>query len=199
MPWHTKTLSQTCRELKTSAEGLSSAEAGSRLKDYGPNRLQVKGDSLWKILFEPFRSIFTVVLLAAAIVSLLSRELLDAGIIVVILLINALIYYIQHYAAQRVLRSLRRFTVRNVRVLRDGDVLNVSSEQLVPGDVILLSEGEQIPADARVLKPDNLQTNEASLTGESLPIAKHAAKLALNTPIYERHIMLYQGTYITSG
>ncbi len=199
MIWYKETTQQLYDILETSEKGLSKTEASSRLEKYGQNQVAIKKDSIWKIIFEPFRSVFVAILGAAAIISLLSHELLDAAIIGIILLVNSGIFYSQQYATSRVLRSLKKHSIQQVNVIRDGIEIVISSIYLVPGDIVILNEGERVPADARIVHTDNLQVNESSLTGESVPVHKHASTLESQKQIYEQDNMVFQGTYILSG
>ncbi|HEX9153714.1 MAG TPA: cation-transporting P-type ATPase, partial [Candidatus Saccharimonadales bacterium] len=199
MIWYKEPLEKLYDVLETSDNGLAKNEAIRRSKKYGPNQLAVKKDPLWRIIIEPFRSVFVGVLAAAAIVSLLSHEQLDAVIIGTIILINTVVFYTQQYATTRVLRSLKKHSVQKVTVLRDGAKIVIPSVELVPGDIIFLSEGERVAADARIVHTDNLQTDESSLTGESVPVHKHASTLETTKQIYEQDNMVFQGTYATGG
>ena len=199
MIWYKEKTEQLFEILETSNKGLSQAEASSRIKKYGENQLVIKKESIWKIILEPFKSVFVAVLVVAALVSLLSHESLDAVIISVIIMVNACIFYSQQYATTRVLRSLKKHSIQQVRVLRNGEETSISSVYLVPGDIIALNEGERVPADARIIHTDSLQVNEASLTGESVPVHKHASTLEVTKQIYEQDNMVFQGTYVLAG
>lgn len=199
MVWYKENTEQLYEILDTTDGGLSRAEAAARLRKYGLNQLAIKKEPLWRVIVEPFRNIFVAVLGAAAIVSLLSHESLDAAIIGVIILINATIYYTQQYATTKVLRSLKKHSIQQVTVVRDGKDLTVSSVNIVPGDIMVLSEGERIAADARIVHTNNLQVNESSLTGESTPVHKHASTLETTKQIYEQDNMVFQGTYVLAG
>jgi len=199
MQWHAKTIEQTYQELVSSDKGLAVHEVRKRLKHYGQNRPMLKKDPFWKLIIEPFRSLFVGVLIVAGVVSALTHETLDSVIILTIISINAAIFYTQQYATNRVLRSLKKKSVQKVHVLRDSKRKTVSSLKLVPGDIIFLTEGERVPADARLVQVDNLQLDESALTGESLPVYKTVSTLGSDTPIYERHNMVLQGTYILAG
>ena len=199
MIWYKENTEQLYEILETSENGLSKAEASDRLKKYGQNQLAIKKESIWRIIVEPFKSVFVAVLAAAALISLLSHEPLDAVIIGVILIVNSVIFYSQQYATSRVIRSLKKHSVQQVSVLRDGVEIEISSVNLVPGDIMILSEGERVPADARIVHTDALQVNESSLTGESVPVHKHASTLESVRPLYEQDNMVFQGTYIISG
>lgn len=199
MLWYKQNIDQIYTILKTSENGLSDGEASKRLQTYGPNQLKFHKESLWQIILEPFKSIFVIILIAAALVSLLSKEILDAVIICLIIVVNAIIYYSQRYVTTKVLRSLKKQRVQQVNVIRGGSRLIIPAADLVLGDVVMLNEGEKIPADARILHTDNLQIDEASLTGESVPVHKHFSTLVSDKQIFEQDNMVFQGTYITTG
>lgn len=197
--WHALGVKQIFSELQSNQVGLGENAAQDRLKQYGPNELSVKRTSLFRTIIEPFTSAFVLVLLAAAVISVFSHEVLDAVIIGTVIVINAAIFYIQSYMTSRVLRSLKKHSQQTVQVIRDGASQEIDSKYLVPGDVMVVGEGQRIPADGRVFESDGLQLDESSLTGESLPVAKNSATLAPNKAVFERHNMLYQGTYVLSG
>ena len=176
MIWYKENTEQLYENLQTSEQGLSSAEVTKRLKEYGENKLAIKKDSIWKIILEPFKNVFVAVLVIAALVSGLSGHVLDAIIIAVIITVNSGIFYSQQYATSRVLRSLKKHSIQQVTVVRNGLPTTVSSLFLVPGDIIELSEGERIPADARIVHTDSLQIDESSLTGESVPVQKKSGR-----------------------
>lgn len=199
MIWYKENTDKLFEILQTNDLGLSSNEAKIRLKKYGENQIAVKKDPFWKIIIEPFRSVFVGVLALAAIVSLLSHEPLDATIIGIIITINSTIFWSQQYATSRVIRSLKQHSVQKVTVIRDNKETEISSIYLVPGDIILINEGERIPADARVIHTEDLQINESSLTGESVPVHKHASTLESTKQIFEQDNMVFQGTYVLAG
>lgn len=199
MIWYKQNVDELFEILETNDQGLSSTEAHSRLDRWGPNQLAIKKEPLWRVLVEPFRSVFVAVLGVAAVVSLLSREPLDAVIIGSVIFIDTTVYYSQRYATNRVLRSLKKHDKQNVTALRNKEQAVLSSTELVPGDIIFLEEGERVPADARVIHDDNLRVDESSLTGESTPVHKNASTLDSHKQIYEQDNMLFQGTFVTSG
>lgn len=199
MTFYTKTVEDTLKTLKTSENGISTDDFKMRLKEYGRNSLQVKGESWWRKLTEPFRNVFMAVLIFAAILSAVTDHALDAVIIIVIIAISAGIYYVQRFSTEKVLRALKRHDAQQVRVLRDGTEVRVESEELVPGDIILLNEGEKVPADARVMHADSIRSDEALLTGESAPVAKYNHALKGEKAVFEQTNMLFQGAYIVSG
>lgn len=199
MTWYQLTHEALYKELETSEQGLTKQEASARLEVYGPNQLSIHKDPWWRVILEPFQNVFVAVLAVAAIVSLVSHEALDAAIITAIIVVNAIIFYTQHYATSRVLRSLKKHSIQKVTVLRDNNQMVISSVDLVPGDIIFLNEGERIAADARIIHADALQLDESSLTGESTPVRKNASTLAKAKQIYEQDNMTFQGTYVTAG
>jgi Ca2+-transporting ATPase len=199
MIWYQATQEEVFKVLETSEDGLASRTAESRLKQYGLNQLAAKRETLWRVIIEPFRTIFVAVLGVAALFSLLTGHPVDAVIVSGIIIVNAIIFYTQYYATTRVLRTLKNKTISKVKIIRDGKELTITSLYLVPGDIIILSEGEKIPADARVIHVQDLQVNESSLTGESVPVHKQSSTLKRNHQIYEQDNMVFQGTYVISG
>lgn len=199
MVWYKQTTKRLFEILDSSDTGITNKEANERLKKYGPNQVAVKKDPLWRIIIEPFKSIFIAVLALAAAVSLISHEPLEAVIVGAIIVINSVIFYTQQYATTRVLRTLKKQGMQQVAVVRQGAVIDIPSVDLVPGDILHLTEGERIPADARIVHVDHLQIDESALTGESVPIHKHASTLFASKPIYEQDNMAFQGTYVVSG
>lgn len=181
-------------------DGISAHEASLRLKRYGRNELSTKKTPLWRRLVEPFTSYFVIVIIFAAILSLIKREWFEAVIISIIVVVNALIYYFQQISANRAMKSLMSQGRQKVTVLRHGKADEVVySEELVPGDVVRIFEGMKIPADGRIIDSNHLQIDESLLTGESLPIHKHAGAIAGSKQIYDQENMLFKGTYVHSG
>lgn len=197
--YYDKTVRSTLSELDTSEHGLSQEMANERLSMHGRNAITVKGESFWRKLVEPFANVFMAVLFVAAAISLLQQEYLDAGIIIAIMTISALIYYAQRYSTEKILRSLAKHQAQNVDVVRDGTTTTVDSELLVPGDIIILSEGERVPADARLIDVDNVRVNESMLTGEAEPISKQTDALRGKKETYECSNLLFQGSFLVSG
>lgn len=181
-------------------DGISSHEAAKRLKVHGRNELTVKKTPLWKRLVEPFTSYFVIVIIFAALLSVLKKEWFEAIIISIIVVVNAIIYYFQQISASRALKALMSQDRQKVSVLRPGAKDEVTLiEELVPGDVVRVHEGMKIPADGRVINANHIQIDESMLTGESLPVHKHAAALASTKQIYDQENMLFKGTYVHSG
>lgn len=199
MRYHAKTTKETLQKLKSTEQGLTAKEAEKRLAIYGKNQMRVQKQPLWRVIIEPFANAFMLVLIVAAVLSIIHHEPFDAGIVIIIMVVNALIFYAQTYSTQKVLRTLERKSEQKVSVLRNGMEAHVNSTFIVPGDIVLLSEGEKIPADGRLLQSDQLRVNESQLTGESEPITKQLTPVQNDAPIYERSNMVYQGSFVVGG
>lgn len=179
--------------------GLSADEAQTRLEQYGRNELTAKKESWLKRLLEPFASVFVGVLLVAIVLSIIEGQHFDAVIIGVIVGVNAMIYYAQQYSVGRVLKTLKQQDVSYVHVLRDGQTVRIASEELTYGDIVHVEEGMKVPADGRLIDANQVQADEALLTGESLPVHKQAAALHGEQKVYDQRNMLFKGTYVKSG
>jgi len=200
--WFSLNTADALHRLKTDPDkGLRSSEAERRLEQYGPNELQERGaKSAWWILWEQVSASMMVILLAAAAISALLGDFKDAVAILVIIVINVLFGFRQEYKAEQAMAALRRLTVPDVKVLRDGSIREVSARNLVPGDIVHFEEGALIPADCRLVDQIRLQVQEAALTGESAPVEKDSKPaLDTDTPLAERRNMAYMGTAVTYG
>lgn len=199
MQFYSKTVPESLKDLDVCESGLSNIEAEERLIQYGLNVIKVKGEPLWHIIIEPFLDIFMVVLLFATAISLFYGDFLDAIIIITIITIDIIIYYVQRFSTERVLRSLRQQNALLVEVLRENKSIMIDASLLVPGDIVLLNEGDKIPADARVLTSNSLRVDESQFTGESLPVEKQIEPLADGKEIYDQSNMVFQGSYVVGG
>ena len=199
--WHTQPAETVCSHLKTTAAGLSGTEAAARLTEYGLNELQAAHRvSPWALLFEQFKNVMIVILLVAVALSAALGHNAEAIAIAVIVLFAVLLGFVQEYRADRAIEALRQMAAPTATVLRDGIETELPARNLVPGDLILLRAGDKIPADARLIESINLQIEEAALTGESVPVEKHAAALANDeSAIGDRKNMAYAGTAATYG
>lgn len=199
--FHTKSASEVLTELHSSPTGLQLREAESRLKELGPNKLpEGKIDSLLKIFLRQFQSPLIYILMGAAVIVYFTGHFTDAAVVFFVLVFNAITGSIQEGRAQSTLAALKKYAGSSATVLRGGKEDIVSDEVLVPGDVIVLQEGEKIPADCRILECQNLQINEAGLTGESEPVRKQAEPLAnAEATVADQTNMLFKGTYIVGG
>lgn len=180
--------------------GLSSTEAARRLTFAGPNQIE-SGEkvSTLMILLNQFISPFVLLLALAAGLSFFFEEWLDGIAIVAVMVINAVIGFFMEFQAERSMEALKKLTIVPARVLRDGKMVELSSEELVPGDIIFVEGGDMVTADARLIKSTQLQTDESALTGESLPIQKRVVDLSDDISLAERLNMLYKGTFVTNG
>ncbi|MDD5679078.1 MAG: cation-translocating P-type ATPase [Kiritimatiellae bacterium] len=200
--WWTLAVETCLTQLKTdAAHGLSDEEAQRRLAATGPNMLVEHGaKSPWVILAEQFTSIMVIILIIAAVVSAFMGEFADAIVIGIIVILNALLGLTQEYRAEKAMAALKRMAVPTVKVRRGGDVREISSRDLAPGDIVILETGNLVPADCRLLEAVNLRIQEATLTGESEPVEKNTESLAgASIPIGDRRNMAYMGTIVTYG
>jgi Ca2+-transporting ATPase len=180
--------------------GLSTREAGARLQQFGPNTIRAERQTRSLILFgRQFASPVIWLLLAASGVSALAHEPVDALAIVAIVLLNAGIGFAQEHRAERAVLALRSMTARRARVRRDGRISLVPAATVVPGDALVLEAGDVVAADARLLTAHALTTNEAVLTGESVPVEKDAAEAPADAPMAERSDTVFMGTSIATG
>jgi len=199
MLYYHRSIEATYKELRTGPDGLLRREAHERLETYGPNSIKIKGDPLWRKLAEPFMNVFMAVLFLAAVISLFHHAILDAIIILVIMATSAIIYYVQRFSTEKILRSLQKHTSQRVEVIRGGETIYIDDADLVPGDIIQLNEGDKVPADIRLTIANALRVDESVLTGESEPMKKHSDTLDEGKEVYEQTNMLFQGSFITSG
>ncbi|GAB4149185.1 MAG: cation-translocating P-type ATPase [Candidatus Promineifilaceae bacterium] len=200
--WYNMEASAVVAEFKTNIEtGLSNAEAQRRLQEYGPNELIDRGiKSIWSILWDQIREIMVVILIISAVVSALLGESNDAIVILLIVILNTILGFSQEYRAEQAIAALKKLAVPNVRVLRDGQVQEISARELVPGDIAVLEAGNLVPADGRVVQSVNLRIEEAALTGESHPVDKKPDVIKQHkVPMGDRMNMVFMGTVITYG
>ncbi|NLW16528.1 MAG: calcium-translocating P-type ATPase, SERCA-type [Firmicutes bacterium] len=186
--------------LESSEQGLSTVLAEQRQKRFGPNLLQqTPPPSLWQIFLGQFKDFMTLVLLVATLISGLLGEYADALSIIAIVLVNALLGFIQEYRAEQAIAALAKLNSPHVDILRDGQELTVDVSELVPGDLVFIQAGMRVPADMRLINAVALEVDESPLTGESLPVRKAAEPMPPNAPLHERASMLYAGTLVTRG
>jgi len=188
------------QKLESSPKGLTKHEAEKRLHHYGLNELKEEAPiKPWRILLEQFYSPLVWILLAALIVSILLGETIDAIIIGVIIILNAILGFVQEYKAEKAIDALKKMVSLKAKVIRDDQEIIIDSKHLVPGDILILETGDKIPADARLFEIHVFQTQEAPLTGESLPVKKNIDTLEKETPLADRKNMVYSGTIVTNG
>ncbi|WP_051585821.1 calcium-transporting P-type ATPase, PMR1-type [Caldanaerobius polysaccharolyticus] len=182
-------------------DGLSQKEAESRLKTYGPNELVKKTEISPLMLFlEQFKNFIVIVLLIATAISYFLGEVADAATITVIVIMNAILGFIQEYRTEKSLEALKELSAPHATVLRDGKQMVIPARELVPGDVIILKAGDNIPADCALIEASNVQTNESILTGESIPVEKKPAEYRSNfIEKAKKDNILFMGTTMVSG
>lgn len=181
--------------------GLTEEEAAARLAQYGPNELlKQSGPTIWQKLVAQLKNFLIVLLLMAAAISLLLGEGSDAIVIFFVILLNTVLGIVQELKAEKALAALESLSAPTAKVYREGKTREVPASQLVPGDLILFNAGAFIPADGRLVTAENLQVNEAALTGESAPVEKDATFIAgEKTPVAEQKNMVFKGTVVTFG
>ncbi len=201
MSWHQKTRDEIYTLLKSSERGIPSEESEKRLQEYGPNELkETRKRTLFMMFLDQFRDFMIIVLIAAAVVSGLMGELIDTVTIVVIVVLNAIIGFVQEYRAEKAMRALKEMAAPVALVLRDGKRVTIPAWELVPGDVVLLEAGRIVPADIRLMETAQLKVEEAALTGESVPVEKTTETLKeQSVPLGDRKNMAYKGTIVSYG
>ena len=168
-------------------EGLRREEAEARLKKFGANEIDDRSNRAVKILFRQFQNFLIIILAFAALVSFIVGESLNSAVIFFIILFIVALGFFQEYKADKALQSLKKMLSSAARAVRDGKTVSIPARQIVPGDMIVIETGDKIPADAKIVESYNFETNEAALTGESMPIKKRAGK------------MIFGGTSCVSG
>lgn len=200
MNYYQRTTDESLTSLDTSLDGLSEAEVTQRKEKFGLNQLQTEVKiNKWKLFINQFRSFIVYIMLFAVVLSFFLQEYADATVITLILIANALIGYYQELGAQKSLEALKKLSVVNAKVRRNNKVIQLDSSELVPGDIISLEAGDKVPADARVLEASSLKLEEASLTGESLPVEKNIAAIKENVEIGNQLNMLFSSTTVLGG
>ena len=200
--WHFLPPEKVVQALRVNpSQGLSEREVALRLARYGPNTwTQRKSDSLFRLIIRQLANPLMVVLVGALVITLILQEWVDAVVITLALLINTIVGTLQEWKASEAFEALQREVKHEAIVRRNGSVRRIPAEQLVPGDIVLLKEGAVVPADCRLLQSEELRTNESSLTGEWMEVAKDAAaSLAPDTPLAEQATMVWAGTTVTQG
>lgn len=201
MRWYQMEAKEVFQALKTSEQGLTEVEAKKRLEIHGLNKLpEAEGISRLKIILHQFTSPLIYILMVAAVVTTLLGEYIDTGVIVAVLMLNAIIGYFQEYKAETSVRALQSMVVPKAKVIRNGRELEIPSEGLVPGDIVLLASGMRVPADLRLLKTTELRIEEAALTGESVPVEKKTGPIAEeNLTPGDQTNMAFMGTVVVNG
>lgn len=200
--WYQLPLGEVLQQLNTVAStGLTQAEVTRRLEQYGPNALvEQRLKSPWKILLEQLLNVMTIILIVAAVISFFLGDWLDAVVILAIVVLNALLGFRQEYKAEQSMAALKQLAVPVVKARREGQVKEIPSRDLVPGDIVLLETGNKVPADGRLVESANLRLEEAALTGESEAVEKNAAVVyQTEESLGDRRNVVYMGTVVSYG
>ncbi|MBI5298262.1 MAG: cation-translocating P-type ATPase [Chloroflexi bacterium] len=199
--WHALDAADVLAHLQVQADGLTSAEAAQRLAKYGENQLyEAPRASFWKTLWDQLNNFVVILLIVASIISALLGDYVEAAAILAIVVLNSVLGIFQERRAEEALAALKRLAAPDAQVIRDGHRQPVPARSLVPGDIVYLEAGNYIPADVRLLEAINLRIEEASLTGESLPVQKNAASVMdKNVPLGDRKNTAFMGTLVSYG
>ena len=206
MNFYSKNIKSIYEELKSGKDGITEVEANKRIKKYGMNILvEAKGKSKLTIFLNQFNDMMIIILLIVAVIMgiyglFYSHDYTDTIVIVVVVLINAIMGFVQEEKAEVTLESLKKYSVSRTKVKRKGKIKTIDSRYLVPGDIIILEAGDQVPADARIVSESNCLVDESPLTGESVPVKKSALALKdTKLQIQDQSNMLFSGSSITNG
>ena len=201
MDYHVAAVAAVAQELQANPAGLDAATAKQRLAKHGPNVLaDAKKKTVWQLLLHQLADVMILVLLVAAGVSVAMGEWKSAYVILAIVVLNAVIGFVQEYRADKAMEALQKMATTQAQVLRDGQTVEIAAAELVPGDVAVLEAGDVIPADVRFLETHALKVDESSLTGESANVEKNPDPLpAGEHPLGDRLNMGYKGTFVTNG
>lgn len=198
--WHSQPVNSVFKELQCDSRGLSSAETKSRLEKFGPNQIpSSKGESSIKRFLLQFNNMLIYILLIAGLISALLTEWVDAGVIFGVVLINAIIGFVQEGKAEKALESIRSMLSPKANVIRDAHQVSINAEEIVPGDIVALQAGDKVPADCRIVHSRNTRIDESILTGESVPVEKDSEPVEESAALGDRKSMAYSGTLVTFG
>lgn len=199
--WHQLDSNEVAQKLESSETGLASEEARRRYAQYGPNELiEKKRKSLWMMFFDQFKDFMIIVLIAAAFVAGVIGEPADSIAIAVIVMLNAVLGFVQEYRAEKAMDALKKLAAPSAVVIRDGQAASVAAAQLVPGDLVILEAGNVVPADIRLTEAVQLRIQESALTGESVAVEKDSRSIEeADLSIGDRKNMAYKGTLVTYG
>lgn len=198
--YYNKSIQESIKSLDSKKDGLSKAEAQKRLEEYGKNTIKRKRKfRLLKNLVSQFNSFLIYILMIAAAISFFIGHNLDGFVISAIVLLNATIGFFQQNKAENTIQKLKKLIVPRVAVMREGKRIEISSEELVPGDIMLLEAGDKISADARVIEEENSGVNEAALTGESLSVSKQSSVIKKDVSLADMKNMVFTGTQLVKG
>ncbi|MGD8576967.1 MAG: cation-transporting P-type ATPase [Thiohalophilus sp.] len=198
--WHTLSAEEIFKHFEVTESGLDETEAKSRLTTYGENRLKInQAESAWRRMLRQFHNLLIYVLVGAGMVTLGLGHWVDSGVIFGVVIINALIGFIQEGKAQKALAAIQHLLTREARVRRGGNLKTIDAGLLVPGDIVVLQSGDKIPADMRLFRARQLRIDESLLTGESSPVEKNMTATLPDSLLADRSGMAYSGTLVTYG
>ncbi len=198
--WHNLDKEKILRVLNSRLQGLTIEEAKVRFSECGPNVLkEAKKTSALALFLEQFKSFLILILLLATVISVIIGEVVEGLIILSIVIMAAVLGFIQNFRAEKALQALKKMVAPLARVIRDGKEQEILAQELVPGDIILVNAGARLNADCRLLEAMSLKVDEAVLTGESVPVEKTAEAISQDVPLSERHNILYTGTSVVYG
>ncbi|MDY6980784.1 MAG: cation-transporting P-type ATPase, partial [Pseudomonadota bacterium] len=198
--WHALTSTDVFKHLASDEQGLNESEAQQRREQYGPNQLRAQQiEPAWRRLLRQFNNVLIYVLLGAGVITLLLGHWIDSGVIFGVVIINAVIGFVQEGKAQKALAAIQQLLTRQARIRRNGQIQTVDATQLVPGDVVLLQSGDKVPADLRLFKSRQLRIDESLLTGESIAAEKSSEPDKPECLLADRASMAYSGTLVTYG
>ena len=198
--WYQCTGEEVLSRLETTRQGLTQRQVQERKRQYGPNTLKESGTKpAWKVFLEQFQDLLVIILIGAALISMVTDNLESTVVIFAVITLNAVLGTVQHEKARKSLESLRSLSSPSAVVMRDGAKLQIPSAEVVPGDILFLESGDMAVADGRILESVSLQVNESSLTGESEAVQKQDRELLRERPLADRCNMVYSGSLITGG
>ncbi len=198
--WHALNNDQVLDEIDSNDKGLSASTAQERLEQYGPNALpSAKRRPILVRFFSQFHNVFIYVLLAASVIAALLDLWIDTAVILAVVLINAVIGFVQEGKAEQAMAAIGKMLALKARARRDGHWQEVDAETLVPGDIVRISSGDRVPADIRLLETHGLRVDQAALTGESVPVGKSDEPDDEDTDLADRRSMAYSGSMTTNG
>ncbi|MFZ5880056.1 MAG: cation-translocating P-type ATPase [Chloroflexota bacterium] len=199
--WHALQADEVLRHLEVQEQGLTSREAAERLAKYGENQLhEAPRPTFWHMLWDQLNNFVVILLIVASVISALLGDYIEAAAILAIVVLNSVLGIVQERSAEEALAALKKLAAPDAQVIRDGRRQSVPARNLVPGDIVHLEAGNYIPADVRLLEAVNLRIEEASLTGESLPVQKNAVSvLDKNVPLGDRKNTAFMGTLVSYG
>jgi Ca2+-transporting ATPase len=198
--WYQMDAQSVLKEMDSQTDGLSRQEAKHRLQEYGENALQEgKKKSALQVFAEQFKDLLVIILIVAAVISMISGNVESTIVIIAVLIMNAILGTVQHEKAQKSLESLKSMSAPNAKVMRDGHKVEIPAKEVVPGDILVLEAGDLTAADGRILNQYSLQVNESSLTGESANVDKEQGTILEEVPLGDRKNMVYSGSLVTYG